>query len=39
MTWGNYDTLLNEKKFLKVRIYYVYNLIKKQYACIVNVNK
>lgn len=38
MTWGNYDTLLNEKKFLKERIYYVYNLIKK-YACIVNVNK
>lgn len=39
MTWGNYDTLLNEKKFLKERIYYVYNLIKKEYACIVNVNK
>lgn len=39
MTWGNYDTLLNEKKFLKERIYYIYNLIKKEYACIVNVNK
>lgn len=27
------------KKFLKEHIYYAYNLIKKEYACIINVNK